>query len=95
MNKTNYSLLWFKNVAKKHDDLKGMKMDTRLILAVMAKVMPDQFECGSLESLKTKDEYNVFDEIMHQLKHFFMSRSFDCRQFFRNLNKQASTKAIP
>jgi hypothetical protein len=42
-----------------------MNVDPMFVLALMAKINPEEFESGPIEELKTTDEFNVFEEVMH------------------------------
>jgi hypothetical protein len=63
----------------------------------MAAINAEEFHinCNSVKELKEMDDdFRIFDEIMHQLKHYFTERNFECRQFFRTLHKETSTKSL-
>jgi hypothetical protein len=66
-------------------------------LAFMAAINTEDFHinCNSIHELMEMDnDFRIFDEIMHQLKHFFTVRNFECGQFFRTLHKETSTKLL-
>jgi len=63
------------------------------MFGLLVLICPTDFyiECGSIKDLSESkmDNTQVFDEMLYQIKSFFIQRNFDGKSLFRVLSKQA------
>lgn len=79
-------------------------LDLHFMLAFLANQCPEEFQLGvgSIKNVIGKadegheiDDVRAFDELLFQIKQFFISRNLDGKTLFRVLSRQAQQQLAP